>query len=123
MQRAAATDMFDWLKNLGRHAAAPPPGTVTRDIRGDGWHVRLDLARRRLSLEKGSERSGRDRARSRAPLALRASRDRLRVRASRARDDRAAVVAETYVSRLLDRDEFRAHCDRYKTAARILENL
>lgn len=33
------------------------------------------------------------------------------------------VFAETYVSRLLDRDEFRAHCDRYKTAERILEHL
>ena len=33
------------------------------------------------------------------------------------------VFAETYVSRLLDRDEFRAHCDRYKTAQQILANL
>jgi hypothetical protein len=33
------------------------------------------------------------------------------------------VFAEPLVSRLLDRDEFRAHCDRYKTARRILENL
>jgi hypothetical protein len=33
------------------------------------------------------------------------------------------VFAEAYVSRLLDRDEFRAHCDRYKTRSRILENL
>jgi hypothetical protein len=33
------------------------------------------------------------------------------------------VFAEVYVSRLLDRDEFRAHCDRYKTRSRILENL
>lgn len=33
------------------------------------------------------------------------------------------VFAEAYVSRLLDRDEFRAHCDRYETRSRILENL
>lgn len=33
------------------------------------------------------------------------------------------VFAEAYVSRLLDRDEFRAHCDRHKTAARILQHL
>ena len=33
------------------------------------------------------------------------------------------VFAEAYVSRLLDRDEFRAHCDRYKTEERILAHL
>ena len=33
------------------------------------------------------------------------------------------VFVETYVKRLLDRDEFRAHCDRYQTRSRILENL
>jgi hypothetical protein len=33
------------------------------------------------------------------------------------------VFAEAYVERLLDRDEFRAHCDRYKTAERIVGNL
>jgi hypothetical protein len=33
------------------------------------------------------------------------------------------VFAEAYVSRLLDRDEFRAHCDRYRTRTRILEHL
>lgn len=33
------------------------------------------------------------------------------------------VVAEVYVSRLLDRDEFRKHCDRHKTRAAILANL
>jgi len=33
------------------------------------------------------------------------------------------VFVETYVSRLLDRDEFRAHCDRYQTRSRILKNL
>jgi hypothetical protein len=33
------------------------------------------------------------------------------------------VFAEAYVSRLLDRDEFRAHCDRYKTRAEILRHL
>jgi len=32
------------------------------------------------------------------------------------------VFAEAYVSRL-DRNEFRAHCDRYKTQAGILEHL
>jgi hypothetical protein len=33
------------------------------------------------------------------------------------------VFAEAYVSRLLDRDEFRAHCSQYRTRKRILENL
>jgi hypothetical protein len=33
------------------------------------------------------------------------------------------VMAEVYVSRLLDRDEFRRHCDRYKTRDAILANL
>lgn len=33
------------------------------------------------------------------------------------------VFAEAYVSRLLDRDEFRAHCDKYKTEASILEHI
>jgi len=33
------------------------------------------------------------------------------------------VFAEAYVSRLLDRDEFRAHCDRHKTRGKIIENL
>ena len=33
------------------------------------------------------------------------------------------VFVETYVERVLDRDEFRAHCDRYKTRSGILENL
>ncbi len=33
------------------------------------------------------------------------------------------VFAEAYVSRLLDRDEFRAHCDRHETRSRILQNL
>jgi hypothetical protein len=33
------------------------------------------------------------------------------------------VFAETYVARLLDRDEFRAHCDRYKTRSEILQHL
>jgi len=33
------------------------------------------------------------------------------------------VFAEAYVSRLLDRDGFRAHCDRYKTRSQILSNL
>lgn len=33
------------------------------------------------------------------------------------------VFAELYVTRLLDRDEFRALCDRYKTAQRILDHL
>ncbi|NOT27467.1 MAG: hypothetical protein HOP16_15360 [Acidobacteria bacterium] len=35
----------------------------------------------------------------------------------------APVFAETYVGRLLDRNEFRAHCDRYKTKERILQSL
>jgi hypothetical protein len=33
------------------------------------------------------------------------------------------VFAEIYVSRLLDRDEFRRHCDRYQTRQAILEHL
>ena len=33
------------------------------------------------------------------------------------------VFAEAYVSRLLDRDEFRAHCDRYRTRTEILRHL
>ena len=33
------------------------------------------------------------------------------------------VTAEVYVSRLLNRKEFRAHCDRFKTRTPILRNL
>jgi hypothetical protein len=33
------------------------------------------------------------------------------------------VMAEVYVSRLLDRDEFRRHCDLHKTREAILANL
>ncbi|PYQ45124.1 MAG: hypothetical protein DMF77_05220 [Acidobacteria bacterium] len=33
------------------------------------------------------------------------------------------VLAETYVSRLMDGDEFRAHCDQYRTRAQILRHL
>jgi hypothetical protein len=33
------------------------------------------------------------------------------------------VMAEVYVSRLLDRDEFRRHCDLNQTRTKILENL
>jgi hypothetical protein len=33
------------------------------------------------------------------------------------------VMAEVYVSRLLNRDDFRRHCDRYKTREVILANL
>jgi hypothetical protein len=33
------------------------------------------------------------------------------------------VTAEVYVDRVLDRDEFRRHCDRFKTRSRILNNL
>jgi hypothetical protein len=33
------------------------------------------------------------------------------------------VTAEVYVERILDRDEFRQHCDRYKTRSEILNNL
>jgi hypothetical protein len=33
------------------------------------------------------------------------------------------VVAEVYVAQLLDRDEFRRHCDRHRTRAAILANL
>lgn len=33
------------------------------------------------------------------------------------------VMAEVYVAKILDREEFRRHCDRYKTYAAILANL
>jgi hypothetical protein len=33
------------------------------------------------------------------------------------------VMAEVYVTRLLDRDEFRWHCDRFRTRSAILANL
>ena len=33
------------------------------------------------------------------------------------------VTAEVYVPRILNRDEFRTHCDRYKTSSAILKNL
>jgi len=33
------------------------------------------------------------------------------------------VTAEVYVSRLLDREEFRRHCDRYRTQSEILKHL
>ncbi len=33
------------------------------------------------------------------------------------------VSAEVYVDRLMDRDEFRRHCDRYRTRSAILKNL
>jgi hypothetical protein len=33
------------------------------------------------------------------------------------------VTAEVYVDRILNRDEFRAHCNRYKTPSAILGNL
>lgn len=33
------------------------------------------------------------------------------------------VTAEVYVDRLLDRDEFRRHCDKYKTRSAVLANL
>jgi hypothetical protein len=33
------------------------------------------------------------------------------------------VTAEVYVDRILDRNEFRRHCDRYKTRSEILRNL
>ncbi len=35
----------------------------------------------------------------------------------------ASVMSEVYVSRLLDRDEFRRHCDRHMTRDAILANL
>lgn len=33
------------------------------------------------------------------------------------------IMAEVYVSKILDREEFRRHCDRYKTRSAILANL
>jgi hypothetical protein len=39
------------------------------------------------------------------------------------RDLVCPVTAEVYVDQILNRDEFRRHCDTYKTQAAILENL
>jgi len=33
------------------------------------------------------------------------------------------VFAEVYVTRVLNRDEFRRHCDRYRTREGILQHL
>ncbi|MHC4944337.1 MAG: hypothetical protein ACYTG7_15080, partial [Planctomycetota bacterium] len=33
------------------------------------------------------------------------------------------IIEEVYVDRILDRDEFRTHCDRYGSRKAILENL
>ena len=33
------------------------------------------------------------------------------------------VMAEVYVEKILNRDEFRRHCDKYKTREAILANL
>jgi hypothetical protein len=33
------------------------------------------------------------------------------------------VTAEVYVERILNREEFRGHCDTYKTLSAIVENL
>ena len=33
------------------------------------------------------------------------------------------VIREIYVSEVMDRPQFRAHCDKYRTASAILENL
>ena len=33
------------------------------------------------------------------------------------------VTAEVYVDRILDRNEFRRHCDQFKTRSAILKNL
>ena len=33
------------------------------------------------------------------------------------------VTAEAYVTKILNRDEFRRHCDRYKIRSAILANL
>jgi hypothetical protein len=41
------TPMLGWLKNRVREA---PPGQVTRDLWGDGWHIQLDLSPQVLSL-------------------------------------------------------------------------
>jgi hypothetical protein len=32
-------------------------------------------------------------------------------------------MAEVYVSKVMDRDEFRRHCDQYQTCSAILANL
>ena len=39
--------MFGWLR---KPAPAAPPGVVTRDLRGDSWHIQLDLTPQVLSL-------------------------------------------------------------------------
>ena len=52
--------MFGWLRNP---APVPPPGAVTRDLRGDGWHVQLDLTPQVLSLaipEEATWKEGED---------------------------------------------------------------
>jgi hypothetical protein len=33
------------------------------------------------------------------------------------------VLAETWVSRMMDGDEFRAHCDQFQTRSEILRHL
>jgi hypothetical protein len=51
-------------------------------------------------------------------------RSQVKINFGRNRHELAYVVsAEVYVDRILDREEFRAHCDRYKTFRVIVENL
>ncbi len=58
------------------------------------------------------------------PLALRVLEGRVRIEhGTQTRAIAYPVFAEAYVSKLLDRDEFRAHCDRYKTRQQILAHL
>ena len=35
----------------GQPVTPPPPGAVTRDLRGDSWHIQLDLTPQVLSLD------------------------------------------------------------------------
>ena len=36
---------------------------------------------------------------------------------------RTRSTAEVYVDRILNREEFRRHCDRFKTRSEILKNI
>lgn len=58
------------------------------------------------------------------PPAVRVLEGRVRIELGvQARTIAYPVFAEAYVSKLLDREEFRAHCDRYKTRQEILAHL
>ncbi|MEO6237337.1 MAG: hypothetical protein ABIQ52_10095 [Vicinamibacterales bacterium] len=56
--------MFNFPKNL---APARPPRVATRDVRGDGWHVQLDLTPQVLSLSIPEETTGNEHEEELAP--------------------------------------------------------